>query len=605
MNLIRFLIRYSFAWLIWSAVNRLVFMVFNMSNGFEISLTQAFKSFILGFYMDLSIWGYIMMLILLILTLGIAFFQKIPLKTIKWTSFFLIVLISALCSIDTILYKEWGFKLDASPLIYLDKANEAKNFLSISNTIYQVLIFLLLVVSGVWIFTVICLRYKSLIIPRKHILISLALLPLMILPVRGGWGTIPMNLGQVYFSKNTFANHTAVNTLWNVIYSLSEKDKLQTSYHFMSEMEELNIIKPYMNLSCDSLESVLNIENPKILLIMLESFTSKVLDVKLNDIEVTPNLNQWMKTELSFTNMYATGDRTDEGLVGIYSAFPSQPTSAIIHYPNKCRDLPSLYTPFQKSGYKTRFYYGGDISFANMGPYLYAMGVDSIIDKSQFSPSKYNAKWGVHDHLLFEKIADDIAQTKGDFFYSALSLSSHPPYDVPNEVVWAGSEEKQFLNTMHYTDESLGKLIETLKKLPIWKDLLIILVADHGARLPYDSDYFEPMRFAIPMVWMGGAVKKQKRVDQLCSQVDIASTLLQSCNRNSELFSNSRNILCTDFQPFAFFAFNNGFTVMKPNSEIVFLNDGMKLIEAKGDTSQLLKLGKAYLQNVTQRFKNY
>ena len=50
----------------------------------------------------------------------------------------------------------------------------------------------------------------------------------MIIPVRGGIGIAPMNTGKVYFSKNNFSNHAAINVVWNVVHSLIYKNNLES-----------------------------------------------------------------------------------------------------------------------------------------------------------------------------------------------------------------------------------------------------------------------------------------------------------------------------------------------------------------------------------------
>lgn len=606
-NYLKWLYKYIVCWLFWMAVSRLMFGVYNVINHQHISLYDFLKSFLFGSYMDLSIVGYILIFILFALITYQINLKNIITKIIKFYTYLLIILFSFICSVDTVIYKEWGYKLDATPLFYLNKAGEASAFISFRNLMVTMSLFIFLIGLGIYLFKRIIFRNIHLITSSKlNALITLLIIPILIIPIRGGIGLAPMNLSKVYFSKNIFADHLAVNTVWNVIYSITEKDDLKSKFDFMPETKAENLMASLFPSANGLRDTFLNSTHPNVLFIILESFTAKAIDFKLNGIEVTPNLNMWCRNELYFSNMFASADRTDEGLVALYSGFPSQPKSSIMNYPNKCSQLPSLITPFKSKNYNTKFFYGGDISFANMESYLLLLGIDTIIDKTGFSKESYNAKWGVHDHILFNRVLNQVEKAKDPFFYSMISLSSHPPYDVPVPAKFKGlDEESMFLNAMNYTDNSLGLLVDNLRKSPKWKNLLIIITADHGARYPLNSEYYEPSRFKIPMLWMGGAVKKSINYNKICSQTDFCKTLLNQTGNSSSNFIFSHDLFVKERIPYAWYAFNNGFTFISENGYITYNNDGNTIISKTDSSSLSLEKSKAILQVVTNKFYNY
>ena len=81
-------------------------------------------------------------------------------------------------------------------------------------------------------------------------------------------------------------------------------------------------------------------------------------------------------------------------------------------------------------------------------------------------------------------------------------------------------------NSVAFTDSCIGNFIDKLKELPVWKNTLVIFVSDHG--YPYQKDVvnYEPRRYHIPMLWIGGAVKEPVVIDKLANQTDLAATLL-------------------------------------------------------------------------------
>ena len=65
---------------------------------------------------------------------------------------------------------------------------------------------------------------------------------------------------------------------------------------------------------------MLKSENPNIIIIILESFTNLVIEPLGGLAEVTPNLNRLASEGVLFTNFYTNGDRSDKGIVSVFSA---------------------------------------------------------------------------------------------------------------------------------------------------------------------------------------------------------------------------------------------------------------------------------------------
>ena len=78
-------------------------------------------------------------------------------------------------------------------------------------------------------------------------------------------------------------------------------------------------------------------------------------------------------------------------------------------------------------------------------------------------------------------------------------------------------------NSVAFTDSCIGNFIDKLKELPVWKNTLVIFVSDHGYPYPKDVVNYEPRRYHIPMLWVGGAVKEPVVIDKLANQTDLAA----------------------------------------------------------------------------------
>jgi phosphoglycerol transferase MdoB-like AlkP superfamily enzyme len=148
-----------------------------------------------------------------------------------------------------------------------------------------------------------------------------------------------------------------------------------------------------------------------------------------------------------------------------------------------------------------------------------------------------------------------------------------------------------------YTDSCLNLFIDKIKQSKLWDNSLIVLVPDHDMRFPKTIDHFSPERHDIFMLWLGGAIKEPVVIDKLCTQADIASTLLSQLNLPYDEFAFSRNILNPSVKEFAFYTFPNGFGMIAKKGKIVFDCDSNKPLLSEGEaTDSLLIKGKAFLQ---------
>lgn len=372
----------------------------------------------------------------------------------------------------------------------------------------------------------------------------------------------------------------------------------------MSREEATNILYNVQNKSETTRSIPLTHPSPNVLLIVWESFTAKVVSSLGGVAGVTPRFDSLRHEGVFFTNIYASGDRSDKGLVALLSGYPAQPTTSIITIPAKTATLPSLPKLFKSKAYSTSFYYGGESEFANIKSYLLQHSFDRIIDKKNFSSEDMNSKWGAHDHVVFDRLLTDLDGESSPFFTTLFTLSSHEPFEVPVETAIPGTDnEHKFLNSHHYTDASLGAFIDKAKTKPWWKNTLVIIIADHGHPLPHLNTN-KPSQFHIPMLWLGGALPAQgMTIDTLGSQTDLAATLLNQLGYTSSDFKWSNNLLGRDRTPYAFYSFNNGFGWMRPGGYLVYDNVGRVETEKKGAIQPRdTRLGMAYLQTLFDDF---
>ena len=237
---------------------------------------------------------------------------------------------------------------------------------------------------------------------------------------------------------------------------------------------------------------------------------------------------------------WISSDVTDRGLAAIISGYPAQPTTSIMKYPKKTQHLPSIPGSLKKAGYDLQYYYGGDADFTNMRSYLIQAGIDNIVSDKDFPLSERLSKWGAHDHVVFNRLLDDLKQhtPQKPFMKILQTSSSHEPFEVPFRRL-----ENPRLNAFAYADSCAGDFVRQFKETPLWKNTVIVLVPDHLGAYPQDIDNLTVDRYRIPLIFIGGAVKEPRQIGTYGSQIDIAATLLGQLGLPHEEFIFSKNML--------------------------------------------------------------
>ena len=511
---------------------------------------------------------------------------------------------------DSESFKAWGTRLDSTPLKYLSSPREAWASISHLPVIWVLLGFILIYLLIFWFFRKTISRSVVLLSNNKYRFVQALLLLLFtgsfIIPIRGGFQLAPINQSSVYFCNDQYANNAAVNASWNFMHSVTKMKYLNKDlYKYMEEAEADSVVKSLFEAQGKS-ERVVNDSNnlkPNVIFIIWESFTEKALTKNIDGKPVIKFFPELIKQGIYFSNCYSSGDRTDKGLGAVLSSYPALPKESIINYPEKTAKLPGLGSLFFENGYSTHFYYGGEPEFMNIKSYLHAQRFQQLITKEDFNTAAMNSKWGAHDGVVMKKFFSDISKLKQPFFSSWLTLSSHEPFETPVPTVFNGNnKETKFLNSLHYTDSIIYDFISELKKMPLWQNTIVIISADHGHYLPITGKRADDYR--IPVLWLGGALKKQNVViDKTVNQIDMAGSLMEQLNLAGNQFVFGKNIFDSTSKHWAFFTYNDGIGFITDSSRTLFDNAGKRTVfeEGKSNTGHET-IAKALMQKVYTDF---
>ena len=594
-----------------SVILKPVFMFYNHSAFKDCNFTDYLAVIWHGLPMDVSVAGYFTIIPALLALISIwlhpALVRILHRTYLALASF----LISIVYCTDAVLYGFWQFRIDSTPFFYfLSSPKDALASVSVWWVLLGVVVMLLLTAA---LFIVLCKTIgtfpESKGIAKDRLIASavmVVVLALLFVPIRGSLGTSTMNLGRVYYSENQKLNHAAINPCFSLLSSLMNDENTTDQYRFMAANEANKLFSQIGDKTkqggTDAVFKLLNTNRPNIVMVVLESFSAHIMKSMGGTANVAVNMDKWANEGVLFTNFYANSFRTDRGLAAILAGYPAQPTMSIMKYPNKTGNLPMFPQKLKKAGYQLKYYYGGDADFTNMRSFVTTAGFEDLVSDADFPIKLRLSKWGVPDQYVFDRALADIkSQAPNATHLSVIQTSSsHEPYDVPFKKL-----NNKILNAFAYTDNCLGKFVAALKKLPSWKNTLVVLVPDHQGCYPEDMDNYSPQRYHIPLLLLGGALKAKGPIATLGSQADIAATLLSQLGFSYSEFTFSKDMLNPNVPHFAFSTVPNAF-MMKTTDNTVFYNcETNKTILDNGKTpGKNLPYGKAYLQKLYDDISN-
>ena len=245
-----------------------------------------------------------------------------------------------------------------------------------------------------------------------------------------------------------------------------------------------------------------------------ESMQRSLIGLKVNGVEITPNLNKLANSGIYFDNFYSQvsfGTSSDTEFTLATSFLPVSGGTVFINYAD--RDYRSYYQLLKKQGYYVFSMH------ANTGDFFFFfrmhqnLGYDKFYDKASYNIDE-EIGFGLSDKSFITQSVEMIKQInkEHDKFYGTLiTLSNHTPFDYDEHFgefsvtkTVDGKEYPYMTDTKlgnyfvsaHYADEQIGLLVKLLEEAGIMDDTIILFYGDHDARIStsqwnrfYNYDY--------------------------------------------------------------------------------------------------------------------
>ncbi|MBK7141217.1 MAG: LTA synthase family protein [bacterium] len=373
---------------------------------------------------------------------------------------------------------------------------------------------------------------------------------LVFLGIRGRTGISPIDWGVAYISDNPFVNQLGLNGVYTFAKAFNEEghdprlvytperfrfpfipteDALDT-VQTMLAMPNERWLEPESSLLRETIVPERFGFKPNVFIVLMESWTGRYTGALGSDLGLTPRFDSLAADGILFDQFYATGSRTNYGLAGTLCSFPSLPGRSILDRYQAAHPFVSLPKILERRGYSTMFAYGGDLVFDNMQGFFKTQGVQRFMGETDIGKENIFAKWGVPDHVVFDRMVHVLDTMPRPFHVTLLTLSNHEPFDLPDssvQIYFDDSEESRVRNSHRYADWALGRFIDSMAALPIFDSTIFVFLSDHNKLVPAIPTP-HPLQFRVPcLIYAPSLIGTEgQRISVVGGQVDVIPTVM-------------------------------------------------------------------------------
>ncbi len=397
--------------------------------------------------------------------------------------------------------------------------------------------------------------------------------------VRGGFrhSTRPItlsNAGEYVEHPNEVS--LVLNTPFAIFRTLG-KTKIQKVNYFKDE-KELNAQYTPVHLPTDSAKFT----SINVVVIILESFSKEFFSMFNKEREgykgYTPFLDSLAKKGKTFQYSLANGRKSIDGLPSVLASIPSLGVPYVLT-PFASNTINSLGNLLQEKGYHTSFFHGAPNGSMGFQAFTNVAGFKHYYGKSEYgNDDDFDGIWGIWDDKFLSFYADKLNEFTEPFMTSFFSVSSHHPFEVPEEFEGKFKGGKQpILKCVEYTDYALKKFFEKASTMKWFSNTLFVITADHvSSNIIFPESHTTLGLYSVPILFFKPDNSLQGSESEIIQQIDIMPSVLGYLHYDKPYVAFGRNIFDATTTPFAFNYHDNVYNLYKGDYLLMF--DGKRTI---------------------------
>lgn len=300
-----------------------------------------------------------------------------------------------------------------------------------------------------------------------------------------------------------------------------------------------------------------------VIFLQIESLENFVINQKICNQEITPNLNKLAKEGLYFNNIYEQnngGNSIDMDMMAASGVLPLGDYITYLEYPEiKYPSLPRL---LNKEGYNTILTHAervGDWNWGEAGKV--AAGYKTIWDINDYNIDEY-AGFGLSDRSLYTQLIEKLSLEEEPFLAVVPTLTSHGPFDLAEEFRELDlpkelDENKLggYFQSVNYADRQIGLLFELLEEKDMLDETIVVIYGDHGGIHKYymedveasniEGNWWQNKDSKIPLIIYGNNIENSI-IETYGGHIDIVPTVSYLLGLETNSYQMGRNLLNTN-----------------------------------------------------------
>ncbi len=419
---------------------------------------------------------------------------------------------------------------------------------------YAAVFWIFLMIAMIWCFNLLRYEGPQMKDRRAFYLSGFLAVPvivyLMFGGMRGGFrhSTRPITLSNAgeYVSDPKHIS-LVLNTPFAVFRTIG-KTKVK-KVHYFTDDEVENIFTP-VQIPPDSA----TFQPKNVVVIILESFSKEFLGTfnreKHNGTYTgyTPFLDSLINHSLTFEYSFANGRKSIDGLPSVVSGIPSLGTPYFLspYSDNRINSFASL---LGKKGYHTSFFHGAPNGSMGFQAFMNIAGVKEYYGMSEYNnDSHFDGLWGIWDDKFLDFYAQRLNQFPQPFFSSFFSVSSHHPFEIPDEYKGRFQGGPLVIHKcIQYTDYSLREFFRKVSSMPWYANTIFVITADHtSSEIEFPETRTAAGFFSIPIIFFAPDGSLSGRKERIIQQTDILPSVLGYLNFDEPFVAFGTNVFSDD-----------------------------------------------------------
>ena len=300
-----------------------------------------------------------------------------------------------------------------------------------------------------------------------------------------------------------------------------------------------------------------------VVFLQIESLENFVINQKVYNQEITPNLNKIVKEGLYFNNIYEqnnAGNSADCDVMANSSMLTLGDSITLLTHPEVKYN--SLARVLGKNGYTTVSSHverAGDWSW--LEAHKAALGFQTSWDINEYNLDEY-VGFGLSDKSLYTQFSDKISKLQQPFFATVPTLSSHGPFDIKKEYRELNLPEELdsnrlggYFQSVHYADEQIGYFLKMLEEKGLMDNTIVVIYGDHSGIHKYymedveatnmPGDWWQEYEKQVPFIVYGKDLPANK-IETVGGHIDIMPTISYLLGVETNNTPMGRNLLNTN-----------------------------------------------------------